>query len=183
VTPSIDLPASLWLDIRNHAKVEELLRWGLLKAEDGWRAAGALPTDLPAYTHQVVAGLVGEWAFSLWWYGDEQPFWDKAATEGPDHGSDLATGEPIDVKTTRQRDPAGDPLELHLMIPKREMRQGQIHVFAVIASDAKTCRLMGWTRSMDHLGQAMHYSRSGVIQAHVPAWKLHSMHTLKESWA
>jgi hypothetical protein len=183
LTPSIDLPASLWLDIRQHAVVDNLLRWGLLRAREGWQAAAALPTGLPDYTHATVTGLVGEWAFSLWWYGDEQPFWEKADQLKPDGGSDLATGEPIDVKTTRQRNPDGDPLELHLMIPKREMREGQIHVFAVIASDAKTCRLMGWTRSMDHLGSAMHYSRSGAIQAHVPAWKLHSMHTLKESWA
>jgi hypothetical protein len=183
MTPFVDLPSSLWLDIRDHPLVEHLERWGLLAAESGYRAAGALPTGLPAYTHQVVAGLVGEWAFSLWWYGDEQPFWDKADTRNPDGGSDLLTGEPIDVKTTKQVVAEADPLELHLMIPKREMREGQIHVFAVISTDAKTCRLMGWTRSMDHLGQAMHYSRSGVIQAHVPAWKLHPMHTLKESWA
>jgi len=183
MTPTIDLPASLWVDVRNHPVVQNVMRWGLLNADLGWRSAAALPTGLPEYTHSAVTGLVGEWAFSLWWYGDEQPFWDKVGELRPDGGSDLVSGELVDVKTTKQRNPEGDPLELHLMIPRREMREGQMHCLAVISSDAKTCRLMGWTRSMDHVGVAMHYSRSGALQANVPAWKLHPMHTLREQWA
>ena len=180
----IPVPMSLWLDLVDHPSLQSLKAW----RESHVRAADWHPAKLEHgiyHDHRkLLEGMVGEWALNYWWFDeDERPFWERADrmaqdTQG-DRGSDLADGSMVNVKTTRQVVEDANPLEFHLFIPQHEMKRGNIHVLCLLTSDRLTARLMGWTRSWDWAGAAMHYTKRGLICAHVPAWKLHPMDTLR----
>lgn len=172
----IPLPLSVWLDVANI--LQRLKAWAAAHTN---AASMQVAGDAIYIDHRLVLeGKIGEWAFSSWFYGDERPFWIREQEIPPtgDGGSDLLTGELVNVKTTRAQVAERIP-DLHLLIPRSECRRGWIHVFVVISPDRTEANLMGWTRSFDHLAEAMRYGSRGTVNARVPVSKLHSMDTLK----
>lgn len=176
----IPVPHSVWLDLVTSRKLVSLQAWRSSWIESlEWHPA-RLDTGIAHHNRALLQGLVGEWALNFWWFdGDERPFWERSVPAQGDGGSDLASGELVNVKTMHQRVVDANPLEFHLLIPQREIRRGTFHVFCILSTDRSMARLMGWTRAWDWAGECFHLGKRGEINAHVSAWKLHPMDTLR----
>lgn len=175
----IPVPASVWLDLVDSRKLFMLAAWRSkwVKSLD-WHPA-RLDDGIVHDDRALLQGLVGEWALNLWWFDDERPFWERTVPAQGDGGSDLADGTMVNVRTTHQRHAEANPLEFHLMIPQQDIRKGTAHVLCLLSTDRTVARLMGWCRSWDWAHECKHYGKRGTISAHVPAWKLHPMDTLR----